>query len=164
MKQEYNYPMNIDTFSKRQIFIQILNKKYSIIGWLSWALFCKIWHVVMKTYLYGKRRLYTGEIRISWAVNLGSLSFVHSFFFYSCTNGIWKFLGQGLNTSHSWDVLCSCCNTRSFNPLPWAGEQTCTSAVTWATAVRFLTQRTLPGTPWVGFRYQINWLFSPSMN
>ena len=43
-------------------------------------------------------------------------------------HSIWKFLGQGLNLSG---------NTRSFNPLCQVGDQTCTSAVTWAAAVRF---------------------------
>ena len=47
--------------------------------------------------------------------------------------------GQGLNLSRSCD-LCrhSCGSTRSFNPLHWAGEWTCVSAMIWATAVRFL--------------------------
>ena len=35
------------------------------------------------------------------------------FCFYGPTHSIWKFLGQGLNPSHS------CGNTRSFSPLGW---------------------------------------------
>ena len=41
-----------------------------------------------------------------------------------------KFPGQGLNLGHR-------TNTGSFNPLCQAGDQTCTSAATQATAVRF---------------------------
>ena len=60
-------------------------------------------------------------------------------FFYSHIHSIWKFLGQDLNTNH----LCwSCSNPRSFNPLHWAREWTCTSNETWATAFGFLTQCT----------------------
>ena len=61
------------------------------------------------------------------------------FFFYSHTRGIWKFLGQGLNPSWSCDLLHSCSNARSFNPLHWTKDVTHTSAVTWATAVGSLT-------------------------
>ena len=46
-----------------------------------------------------------------------------SFFFNVCTYGIWKFLGQGPNPSHS------CSSARSFNPLCWARDWTCSSAV-----------------------------------
>ena len=38
-----------------------------------------------------------------------------------------------------------------LNPLHRAGDQTCTSAATWAAAVRFLTHCTMTGTPWVHF-------------
>ena len=61
------------------------------------------------------------------------------FFFNGCTGGIWKFLGEWLNLSHSCDLSCSCGNTRYFNPLCWTGDWTHTSAVTWVAAVRFLT-------------------------
>ena len=61
--------------------------------------------------------------------------------FYNCTLGIWKFLGQGLNPSHS------CSNTRYFNPLCQAGDWTSTSAVTWAPTLEFLTHCTMEGTP-----------------
>ena len=65
--------------------------------------------------------------------------FVVTVFFNSWTCSIWKFLGQGLNPSHSWDLHCSCSNTGSFNPLHRAGDQTSTSEVTWAAvAVGFL--------------------------
>ena len=35
------------------------------------------------------------------------------FFFFDCTHGIWKFLGQGSNLSHGFDLLQNCGNTRS---------------------------------------------------
>ena len=53
------------------------------------------------------------------------------------TYSIWKFLGQGLNPSHSHDLCSSCDNDRSFNPLRWAGDQTHASTATQATAVGF---------------------------
>ena len=37
-----------------------------------------------------------------------------------------EFLGQGLDSSHICDLGCSWSNTRSFNPLCQAGDQTCT--------------------------------------
>ena len=46
-------------------------------------------------------------------------------FFNGLTRGIWKFLGQGLNPG----CRCDLCNTRSFHPLHWAGDQSCASAV-----------------------------------
>ena len=58
-------------------------------------------------------------------------------------HSIWKFPGQGLNPGHSH----SCSNTNSFDPLPWAGNQTHASAGTRATAVRFFTHCTTAGTP-----------------
>ena len=50
---------------------------------------------------------------------LGTIvSFLLLFYiFYGHTHGIWKFLGQGSNLSHSCDLQCSCGITRSFNPL-----------------------------------------------
>ena len=39
------------------------------------------------------------------------------------------------NPRHSCNLHCSWGNTGSFNPLHWAGDQTCTSAETWAAAV-----------------------------
>ena len=55
-------------------------------------------------------------------------------------NGSWA--GQRLNLSHSCELHHSCGNTRSFNPLHWARNQTHTSAATQATAVRFFTDCT----------------------
>ena len=60
---------------------------------------------------------------------------------------MWKFLGQGLNLSHS------CGNAGSFNLLRWArvltrvSAVTCIPAVTHATAVGFLTHCITTGTP-----------------
>lgn len=51
---------------------------------------------------------------------------------------ICKFLGQGLNPSHSYYLHHICINDRSFNPLC----QTCVFSVTQATAVRFLNHGT----------------------
>ena len=34
------------------------------------------------------------------------------FFFFGCSHGIWKFLGQGSNLSYSCDPHHSCCNAR----------------------------------------------------
>ena len=43
-------------------------------------------------------------------------------YFYGLTHSIWKFLGQGLNPSHSCDIRCSCSNfARFLNPLHWLG-------------------------------------------
>lgn len=46
-------------------------------------------------------------------------------FFKSRTHGIWKFLGQGLNLSHTCNLCCSCgksftpCTTRlGIEPMP----------------------------------------------
>ena len=65
----------------------------------------------------------------------------HLFFFpfYGLTCYRWKFLGQGLNLSHSCNLSHRCSNTRSMNPLHWAGDQTYTFTVTSASVVRFLT-------------------------
>ena len=46
------------------------------------------------------------------------------FYLFGHIHGIWNFLGQGSNLSHGYG------NTGSFNPLHWAGGQSCTSAVT----------------------------------
>ena len=43
--------------------------------------------------------------------------------------------------------MLQCSNARSFNPLYQAGDWTCASSVTGATAVRFLTHCTTTGTP-----------------
>ena len=37
-----------------------------------------------------------------------------SFLFFGCTHNIWKFLGQGLNLSHSWDLCHDYGNARSL--------------------------------------------------
>ena len=68
-------------------------------------------------------------------------SFFLSFFYNGHTPGIWKFLGQGLNLSPS------CGNSRSFNPLCWAKNQTHASAVTRAAAIGFLTHCATTRTP-----------------
>ena len=69
------------------------------------------------------------------------------FFFVALTCGIWRFPGQRLNLSSSWELCCSSSNARSFNPLHQARDQTHASAVTQTTAVRFLTQCAIVGTP-----------------
>ena len=40
--------------------------------------------------------------------------FFFSFLFFTCTHGIWKFLGQGWNLSQSCDLCHNCSNTRSL--------------------------------------------------
>ena len=64
------------------------------------------------------------------------------FFFFSCTHGIWKFLGQELNLSHTCDLwqLQQCW---ILNPLHWARDQTSNTIETsWS-----LTHCTAAGTP-----------------
>ena len=41
-----------------------------------------------------------------------------------------NFLGQGLNLSHNCHLCHSCSNSRSFNPLGWAGDWTLTATET----------------------------------
>ena len=56
---------------------------------------------------------------------LGQMRFFF-FFLNGRTCGTWRFLGEGLNLSHSSDV-CLCCSCRiagSFSPLCWTGDQT----------------------------------------
>ena len=60
-------------------------------------------------------------------VNFSSLVSNFLFFFNGHTHGVWKFLGQGLNPSHSCELGHSCGDDGSFNLL--AGDRTCTSAV-----------------------------------
>ena len=69
------------------------------------------------------------------------------FKFYGCTHDIRKFLGQGLNLSHSCNLCHSWGNARSFNPLCWAGDQTHILAEASATAARFLTHCAMARTP-----------------
>ena len=69
------------------------------------------------------------------------------FFFNSPTHNIWKFLGQGLNPSHSCDLCHRGGNAGSFNPLRGARNQTYGSAGTQTAAVGFLTYSTTAGTP-----------------
>ena len=61
-------------------------------------------------------------------------------------HGIWKFPGQGLNLSHSSNLCCSCSNTRFFNPLSWARDQTQASTATQHAAIGFLTYCAMTGT------------------
>ena len=68
-------------------------------------------------------------------------------FFIGHTCCIWTFLGQELNPSYSCNLHCSCCNARSFNPLPQAGDQTQASTATQAATVRFVTHCATVGTP-----------------
>ena len=69
------------------------------------------------------------------------------FCFNGCTHDTWKFLGQGLNPSHSYNLHCSCGSAGSFNPLHQAGDQTHTSTGNRTAAVMFLTHCTTVGTP-----------------
>ena len=78
--------------------------------------------------------------------------------FYGHTWSIWKFLGQGLNLNHSFDVHCSGSNARCFNLLRWARDPTRTSAATQADAVRFSTHSTTAGAPRGRFPEQLTYL------
>ena len=78
---------------------------------------------------------------------LSHFSFFSFFFFLNGrTHNIRKFLGQGLNPSCSCNLCHSGSNAGYFNPLYLAGDGTHASAVTWATAVRFLTHCATVGT------------------
>ena len=79
----------------------------------------------------------------------GSLTFFFNQNFLWLHRGIWKFLGQGLNLSHS------CSNARSFNPLSQARDLTHTSTVTQATAVGAQTYLAIVGTPCLVFGYWV---------
>ena len=63
------------------------------------------------------------------------------FSFSSCIHGLWKFLGQELNPSHSWG------NAGSFNPPRCAGDQAYASAGTQVTVAGSLTYCATAGTP-----------------
>ena len=82
---------------------------------------------------------------------LYTISRVIFFLFRATPHGIWKFLGQGLNSSCSCYLRVSCVNAGSFNPLYQAGDRTGASASAPATAVGFLTQYATVGTPRVIF-------------
>ena len=69
------------------------------------------------------------------------LKFLFIYLFYGSTRSIWKFLGQGLNLSHSYDLQRSYNNARPFNPLHQARYQTHISGATQAAAGRILNPR-----------------------
>ena len=68
------------------------------------------------------------------------------FFFLIAASAASGSPSQGLNLSHSVDLHRSCGNARSFNPLRWAGDWTCTSAAAWAAVLGFLTRCATVGT------------------
>ena len=56
--------------------------------------------------------------------------------FYGCTHGIWKFLGQGLNLSHSCYLHHSCGNARSLtNRASWGLNPHLCSNTSWCRLV-----------------------------
>ena len=75
-------------------------------------------------------------------------------FLFGHNCGIWKFLGQRLNPSCSWDLCHSNSNAGFFNPLCWVRDGTCTSAANWAAVAVFLIHCTEVGTPTQHFRWQ----------
>ena len=87
----------------------------------------------------GKKTWKENSKRQLFFLSASFIHFFHLFFFslYGRTHSIWKFLGQGLNPGHSCNLWCSCGNASSFNPMPWAGNWTCTSIATWATQSYF---------------------------
>ena len=70
-----------------------------------------------------------GTVLVLWASGF-RLALIWGFFFYGHTHSIWKFPGQRLNVSCSWDQCHSYRNIRSFHPLSWAGDRTHTFIVT----------------------------------
>ena len=78
----------------------------------------------------------------NWSIFQCQLS---SLYFYGCTCGIWKFLGQGLNPSHSCDLSHSCGNIRSFL-IHCTGYGPLASSVTQAAPVGFLSHCVTAGT------------------
>ena len=75
---------------------------------------------------------------------------------YGHTHSIWNFPGQGLNSGLSCKLCNSWGNIRSFDLMNQGRDRTWTSAVTRATAVRFLTHRT---TAWTLRFSSFNWNF-----
>ena len=75
------------------------------------------------------------------------LAFIYLFNLNSPTHGICKFPSQVLNLSHSFVLCHSYVTARSFNPLLWARDQTCTSPATGAATVRSLIHCASAGTP-----------------
>ena len=77
----------------------------------------------------------------SFHLHVFYILFPESFFFLfrATPRGIWKFLGQGLNSSCSCYLRVSCVNAGSFNPLYQAGDRTGASASAPAAAVGFIT-------------------------
>ena len=55
-------------------------------------------------------------IPISWALH--TLCCEIFFFLNGRTSSVWKFLGQGSNPSHCWDLHHSCSNARSSTTVP----------------------------------------------
>ena len=96
--------------------------RLSILSLLWWGHCCgAIWsldHAFL--YAMGIAKKCVGREWLRWQI---FCIFHHTFnliyfnFFYGLTLSIWKFLGQGLNLSHSCELHCSCGNSRSFNPL-----------------------------------------------
>ena len=77
-------------------------------------------------------------------------AFVCLLFFFGCIRGIWRFLGQGMNLSHSFDLHHRCSNTGSLSHCPWARDWPHASTATCCTTVRtpriffFLHFRAIP--------------------
>ena len=94
---------------------------------------------------------------VTWATVVGFLVFLLLLLFFWCFCLLafpWhmEFLGQGSDLSHSFDLHCSCgCgNTRSFNPLCHARDQTCVLVLERC----YHSHCTTAGTPAVGFLAQ----------
>ena len=76
------------------------------------------------------------------------------FFLMAIIYSIWKFLGQGLNPSHS------CRNGIPFKPLCLSGDQTQASAATSLLPVRFLTCCSTVGTPMNEYFWRKKWIMA----
>ena len=88
---------------------------------------------------------YQGRNIVPWNVHKGSIN--TNIFFYGHTCSTCKFLGQGLNLSHSCNLHHGCSNAGSFYPLRRARDQTWASAATWAPEVGFLMHYNRAVTP-----------------
>ena len=98
---------------------------------------------------------------MNWLGSIIALCFLLNFFLFSiygCSHSIWKFLGQGLSLRLSCDSSHSCSYAGCFNPLHQPGDWTCTSAVTWAITVKFLTN-----VPWQKLQHCASWTKSITM-
>ena len=83
----------------------------------------------------------------AWSLTRCATRELHCFLFFfvffdGCTQGIWKFLGKGLDPSCSCNLPCSCSKVRSFNTVLWTGDWTYTPQ--WPKVMQLYSQPTAP--------------------